>query len=66
MLMIVLHEKNYQDQISRNLSIEFNIQMLFCIYAWAIGPSEEEIQTNSMTFSVQDENKKLFSHSEKI
>ena len=31
----------------------------------AIGPREEEIQT-SMTFSVQDENKKLFSHSEKI
>ena len=61
--MIVLHEKNYQDQISRNLSIEFNIQMLFCIYAWAIG--EEEIQT-SMTSSVQDEDKKLFSHSEKI
>ena len=63
--MIVLHEKNYQDQISRNLSIEFKIQMLFCIYAWAIGPREEEIQT-SMTYSVQDENKKLLSHSEKI
>ena len=65
--MIVLHEKIIGTRNHETFILNSTIQIIFCIYAWAIGPREEEIQT-SMTFSVQDEKriKKLFSHSEKI
>ena len=63
--MIVLHEKIIGTRNHETFKLNSTIQIIFCIYAWAISPREEEIQT-SMTFSVQDENKKLFSHSEKI